>query len=209
MKASSNSGGIKNMLLQHVEKIVLGVAVILVALFLWSAMGVKPIDASKAPEKLLAAANSEKQRIETSELPKEGVPVAIERSKPTVRLTAPQDGARYSAGDQIVLGAEASGPQGVLGVEFYVDEVRVAVAYAAPYVAVWAATPGEHSITAVAKSPANSSARSAPVTIQVGPAAPPTNPTSRSRTSIAPSPTVPLAPASTPTSATRISASKR
>ena len=75
MKASSNSGGIKNMLLQHVEKIVLGIAVVLVALFLWSAMGVKPIDASKAPEKLLAAANSEKQRIETSEPPPGGPPV--------------------------------------------------------------------------------------------------------------------------------------
>jgi penicillin-binding protein 1C len=102
------------------------------------------------------------------------VPVAIERTKPLVRLIAPQDGARYNAGDQLVLSAEANGPQGVLGVEFYVDEVRVAVAYAAPYVAVWTATPGEHAITAVAKSPANSSARSAPVIIQVGPTAPPT-----------------------------------
>jgi hypothetical protein len=71
MKASSNSGGIKNLLLQHVEKIVLGVAVILVALFLWSALGIKPIDASKAPEKLLAAANTEKDRIQTSEPPKD------------------------------------------------------------------------------------------------------------------------------------------
>jgi hypothetical protein len=74
MKASSNSGGIKNMFLQHVEKIVLGIAVILVGLFLWSAMGVKPIDASKAPEKLLAAANSEKNRIQTS-VPPEKFPV--------------------------------------------------------------------------------------------------------------------------------------
>ena len=101
------------------------------------------------------------------------VPVAIERSKPQVRLTAPQPGAHYTAGDQVVLGAEADGPQGVQGVEFYVDSVRVAVAYAAPYVAVWAATPGTHVISAQAYSPANASDKSAPVTITVGQAAPP------------------------------------
>jgi hypothetical protein len=69
MKASSNSGGWKNLVLQHVEKLVLGVAVVLVALFLWSAMGVKPIDASKAPEKLVAEAKIQSERIETSNPP--------------------------------------------------------------------------------------------------------------------------------------------
>jgi hypothetical protein len=63
MKASSSTGGIKNLLLQHVEKIVLGVAVILVGLFLWSALGVKPIDASKSPTTLETAANEEVARI--------------------------------------------------------------------------------------------------------------------------------------------------
>ena len=63
MKASTSTGGVKNLLLQHIEKIVLGVAVILVGLFLWSALGVKPIDASKSPETLKNAASEESARI--------------------------------------------------------------------------------------------------------------------------------------------------
>jgi hypothetical protein len=79
MKASSNSGGFKNLLLQHIEKLVLGVAVVLVALFLWSAMGVQPLDASKQPEKLQAAANEQIQRIQTSTPPEGG----LERNRNT------------------------------------------------------------------------------------------------------------------------------
>jgi hypothetical protein len=57
------------MLLQHVEKIVLGVAVVLVGLFLWSAMGVKPIDAAKSPKTLEAAAKEQSDRIATANVP--------------------------------------------------------------------------------------------------------------------------------------------
>jgi hypothetical protein len=63
MKASTSTGGVKNLLLQHVEKIVLGVAVILVGVFLWSALGVKPIDAAKSPKTLEEAAKGESDRI--------------------------------------------------------------------------------------------------------------------------------------------------
>src|SRR5262245_33358724 len=73
MKARSNSGGIKQLFLQHVEKIVLGVAVVIVALLIWSAMGMKPIDSSKAPDKLVADAKTQITRIETSEPPKDPV----------------------------------------------------------------------------------------------------------------------------------------
>jgi hypothetical protein len=69
MKASNSTGGIKNLFLQHVEKIVLGVAVILVGLFLWSAMGVKPIDAAKSPKTLEAAAKEQSDRIATANVP--------------------------------------------------------------------------------------------------------------------------------------------
>jgi hypothetical protein len=74
MKARTNTGGVKNLLLQHAEKIVLGVAVVLVALFLWSAIKMKPIEASKAPEQLKTQAQAQIARIEASE-PK--VPSAV------------------------------------------------------------------------------------------------------------------------------------
>ena len=89
-------------------------------------------------------------------------------------LTAPQNGASLTVGDKVLLSADASGPQGVVGVEFYVDGVRVAVAYAAPYVAVWTATPGAHILHAIAYSPHNTSARSDFVNITVGTGGPPT-----------------------------------
>jgi hypothetical protein len=56
----------------------------------------------------------------------------------------------------------------VIGVEFYVDGVRVAVAYAAPYVAVWTATPGAHILHAIAFSPHNTSAKTDYVNITAG-----------------------------------------
>jgi hypothetical protein len=96
------------------------------------------------------------------------VPVAIELTKPTVSLTSPQPAANFATGDKVMLSADASGPQGVVGVEFYVDGVRVAVAYAAPYVAVWTATPGDHILHAIAYSPHNSSAKTDFVNITVG-----------------------------------------
>jgi hypothetical protein len=102
------------------------------------------------------------------------VPVAIELTKPTVSLTAPQNGAAIAVGEKVLLSADASGPQGVVGVEFYVDGVRVAVAYAAPYVAVWTATPGAHILHTIAYSPHNTTARSDFVNITVGAAGPPT-----------------------------------
>ncbi len=115
------------------------------------------------------------------------VPVAIELTKPTVSLTAPQGGTTYAAGDKVLLSADASGPQGVVGVEFYVDGVRVAVAYAAPYVAVWQATPGDHILHAIAYSPHNSSAKSDFVNITVGATAPATPDASLDFSILAPS----------------------
>jgi membrane peptidoglycan carboxypeptidase len=115
------------------------------------------------------------------------VPVAIELSKPTVSLTSPQPAANFATGDKVMLSADASGPQGVVGVEFYVDGVRVAVAYAAPYVAVWTATPGDHILHAIAYSPHNSSAKSDFVNITVGAAPTVTPDASRDFSILAPS----------------------
>lgn len=57
MKGKSSSGGIKAFFLQHGEKIGLGVTALILLLFFWSAMGVKPIEESKKPEKLVADAS--------------------------------------------------------------------------------------------------------------------------------------------------------
>jgi hypothetical protein len=95
------------------------------------------------------------------------VPVVIERSKPKVRLASPATGARFTAGDPVTLIADVSAPQGLAGVEFYVDKVRVAVAYNPPYQYVWTARPGEHSLDAIAYSPYGRTATSDPVTIVV------------------------------------------
>ena len=98
--------------------------------------------------------------------------VVIALSKPQISLTAPQDGATYAAGDKVVLAADAAGRLGVKGVEFYVDGTRVGTAADAPYVTVWTAQPGTHTIQATAYSPTNQPAQSAPVTITVAAATP-------------------------------------
>lgn len=95
------------------------------------------------------------------------LPVRIERTTPTVRLTGPAPGSSYFTGDAVPLTAEASGPQGVVGVEFYVDNVRVAVAYQPPYSFTWPARAGRHTLDAITYSPSGRRAVSAPVTIQV------------------------------------------
>ena len=69
MRANSSGGGIKALFLQHVEKVVLGIAMVLVALFLWSATGVKPIDATKSPEALKKGAEEQIARIPEAPAP--------------------------------------------------------------------------------------------------------------------------------------------
>jgi len=95
------------------------------------------------------------------------VAVRVERTTPSVRLTTPGDGSPYYTGDTVTLTAAVSAPQGVGGVEFYVDNVRIAVAYNAPYVATWPARTGDHSLSAVAYSPTGRHAASPPVGITV------------------------------------------
>jgi 1A family penicillin-binding protein len=96
--------------------------------------------------------------------------VQVERSTPKVQLTGPVEGSVFAGGDLVPLSADASGPQGLAGVEFYVDNVRVAVAYSAPYTATWTAKPGDHTLSATAYSPTGRHAVSAGVRISVGPA---------------------------------------
>ena len=95
------------------------------------------------------------------------VAVRVERTTPSVRLTTPGDGSPYYTGDTVTLTAAVSAPQGVGGVEFYVDNVRIAVVYNAPYVATWTARTGDHSVSAVAYSPTGRHAASPLVNITV------------------------------------------
>jgi hypothetical protein len=95
------------------------------------------------------------------------VAVRIERTTPTVRLVAPGNGSPYFEGDTVIMTAEASGPQGVVGVEFLVDGVRMAVVYNPPYVANWIARPGDHTLTVLAYSPTGRRAGSPTVNISV------------------------------------------
>ncbi|HMA34412.1 MAG TPA: Ig-like domain-containing protein, partial [Chloroflexia bacterium] len=102
------------------------------------------------------------------------VPVQVERSTPKIRLTAPENGSTLYAGQVVTLSAAASGPQGLAGVEFYVDNVRVGVAAQAPYQTTWLAQPGDHTVDAVAYSLTGRHTTSDPVSITVAEAPTPT-----------------------------------
>ncbi len=102
------------------------------------------------------------------------VPVDVERSTPVIHLSAPPDGSILNAGDVVQVAADAQGPQGLAGVEFYVDDVRAAVVYTAPYQFDWTATLGTHVLGAVAYSPTGRAANSASVHVQVREAPTPT-----------------------------------
>jgi 1A family penicillin-binding protein len=100
------------------------------------------------------------------------VQVSIERTPLKVQLTAPVAGQPYLSGNPVALAAAVTGPKDLAGVEFYVDNVRIAVDYDAPYQATWTATGGDHTIDAVAYSATGRRANSEPVQISV--ADPPT-----------------------------------
>jgi hypothetical protein len=63
MKGKSGNGGFKNKLIEHAEKIILGVTVVLLALFFWSALSLKPIESSKSPEQLASIRATAEQKI--------------------------------------------------------------------------------------------------------------------------------------------------
>jgi hypothetical protein len=89
---------------------------------------------------------------------------------PTVTLTAPASGARYTAPANIAVSATASDPENRLArIEFYANSTRIGSISAAPYTVNWSAVPtGTYSLTAVAFDADGESATSPPVTIDVG-----------------------------------------
>lgn len=100
-------------------------------------------------------------------------PPAPDTTAPAVRITSPGSGATVSGSVAITATAEDLGGTGVRDVAFYLDAVGVAgalgTATAAPYAATWladGATPGSHTLLAVARDWAgNLTTTSLPVTV--------------------------------------------
>ncbi len=88
---------------------------------------------------------------------------------PTVTLTAPADGATYTAPATVGLSASASDPENALArVEFYTGATLLGAATAAPYAFTWSSVPaGTYSVRAVAYDAAGASTSSATATITV------------------------------------------
>ena len=69
----SGNGGWKNKLIEHAEKIILGVTCVLLRFF-WSAFRLKPIESSKSPEQLASIRTSAEQKINEGTTQIEPVP---------------------------------------------------------------------------------------------------------------------------------------
>jgi hypothetical protein len=90
---------------------------------------------------------------------------------PSVRLTAPNEGAVYTSGTTITLRADAIDPNGsVEQVEFFSNDVSLGFDTTAPYAFTWSNAPlGVSRLTAVATDNTDTSATSAAVTVRVIP----------------------------------------
>jgi len=77
--------------------------------------------------------------------------VVTDNQAPQVTSLTPADGSLFNSGDSVVIDAQASDVDGsVASVEFFVDNVSVAVVSAPPYSTNWQAVAGSHVISAVA-----------------------------------------------------------
>lgn len=98
---------------------------------------------------------------------------------PAVSLTAPANGATYTAPASIALTASASDPENQLArVEFYAGATLLATDAAAPFAFTWSLVPaGSYTLTVRAYDTAGAVTTSAPVTVTVGTATTTTAPT--------------------------------
>jgi len=92
---------------------------------------------------------------------------------PTASLTAPSASDVITEGDNVVLSATALDADGsVASVEFFVDDSSVAVATAAPFEAMWAATSGNHQVSVVATDNEGAASVASAVSVSVDSAQP-------------------------------------
>ncbi len=96
-------------------------------------------------------------------------PTTAGNQPPTVSLTAPANGATFTAPATITLSATASDPENRLSkVDFYNGSTLLATDTSAPYSFAWSSLPaGSYSLRAVATDADGGSASSAPVTVTV------------------------------------------
>jgi hypothetical protein len=107
-----------------------------------------------------------------------GVTVNVDNgSPPTVSITAPAVGATVS-GNAVSITANAADDRGVASVQFKVDGANLGAAdTSSPYSATWnalTATPGQHTLTAVATDTDGNTTTSSPVNVNVDNGSPPT-----------------------------------
>src|SRR5207244_4322558 len=95
------------------------------------------------------------------------VTVVPDSTPPTASLTAPADGATVVG--TVTISASASDDIGVAGVQFLLDGANLGAEDTnSPYSVTWdtaTATPGAHTLTAVARDAAGNTVTSAPVTV--------------------------------------------
>lgn len=88
---------------------------------------------------------------------------------PTIEITSPTDGTQFNAGDDVVIDATASDPDGsVARVEFYAGSTKLGQDATSPYTYTWTnVAAGSYSLTAVAIDDQNASTTAAAVGILV------------------------------------------
>lgn len=93
------------------------------------------------------------------------------RRRPSVALTAPNEGEIFTSGETITLSADADDPDGsVAQVEFFNNNISLGVDTTEPYSITWSDAPfGQSRLTAVATDDAGASATSAAVIIRTPP----------------------------------------
>ena len=97
-------------------------------------------------------------------------PPAPDNQPPQASLTAPTNGSTYTAGDSVLLQANASDNDGTISkIDFYVSNTLVGTDTSAPYSLSWTAEVGSHSVAAKAFDNQSASADSATATITVNP----------------------------------------
>jgi len=136
------------------------------------AMTLSPVEAGTYA--LAARATDDRAAVTTS--PAVSVTVRPANVPPTVRLSAPVEGATFKAPATIALAADAADSDGsVVRVDFYQGTTFVASSAAPPFVASWANVPsGTYVLTARATDNAGAATVSAPVSVRVAANAVPT-----------------------------------
>jgi hypothetical protein len=105
--------------------------------------------------------------------------VAAAKVPPTVALTMPLDGQRFTGSTLMVAASPADSDGTVVRVDFYANAVLVASSSSAPWLATWAnIVPGAYTVSAVATDDSGLTGTSAPASVTIEAPAPPPPPPS-------------------------------